>query len=316
MSEGLNKVIEQQEAKIALLQKENEKLKKLLDNDEVNEEYKDRLFKFIFGNPENKQWTLALYNAVNGTAYDDPDAIQFNTIGGFLYLKMRNDISFIIYFEMNLWEHQSTFNPNMPMRFLLYGAHLFEKYIATTDYYVYSSTLQPIPTPKCVCFYNGTKEQPEKQVLPLSAAYEGEGDIEVRVTMLNVNYGKNQKLMDACEPLKEYAWLVDAVRRHQKEKMDLEAAVDAAVDEMPEEFVIREFIVANRAEVKTMLLTEYNEEKVMEKERQEGAKQERERMAVDMIKEGNFSVSIISRLSKLSEEAVRKLANTMGVFLA
>ena len=316
MSEDLYKRIEQQEAKINALKTENEKLKKQLDKDEVNEEYKDRLFKFIFGNPENKQWTLALYNAVNGTAYEDPEAIQFNTIGGFLYLKMRNDISFIIYFEMNLWEHQSTFNTNMPMRFLRYGTHLYEKFIATTDYYEYSSTLQIIPTPKCVCFYNGTREEPEKCILPLSDAYEGEGDIEVRVTMLNVNYGKNQKLMDACEPLKEYAWLVDAVRRHQKEKMDLEAAVDAAVDEMPEDFVIREFIVANRAEVKTMLLTEYNEEKVMEKERQEGAKLERERVAVDMIREGNLSAPLIARISKLSEEAVRKLAKTMGVFLA
>lgn len=134
--------------------------------------------------------------------------------------------------------------------------------------------------------------------------------------MFNVNYGKNQKLMDACEPLKEYAWLVDAVRRHQKEKMDLDAAVDAAVDEMPGESVIREFIVANRAEVKTMLLTEYNEEKIMEKERLEGAKQERERVAEDMIKEGNFPASVIARISRLSEDAVRTLTKTMGVFLA
>ena len=86
MSEDLNKRIEQQEVKIDALKKENEKLRKLLGKDEVNDEYKDRLFKFIFGNPENKQWTLALYNAVNGTAYEDPEAIQFNTIGGFLYL--------------------------------------------------------------------------------------------------------------------------------------------------------------------------------------------------------------------------------------
>ena len=85
-------------------------------------------------------------------------------------------------------------------------------------------------------------------MLSLSSAYEGEGDIEVRVTMLNINYGKNQQLMDACEPLKEYAWLVDTVRKHQKEKMDLDAAVDAAIEEMPEEFLIKSFLIANRAE--------------------------------------------------------------------
>ena len=277
--DDLGESIEKRDKQIKNLQAENEKLKKLLNKDEINTEYKDRLFKFIFGHPDNKQWTLELYNAVNGTDYKDIDELQFNTIGEALYLKMKNDISFIIYFEMNLWEHQSTYNPNMPMRFLRYAARLYEKFIATTDYYEYSSTLQAIPTPKCVCFYNGTKEQPEKQVLSLSDAYEGDGDIEVKVTMLNINYGMNKKLMEACKPLQEYAWIVDAVRKHQKEKMDLEAAVDASVDEMPEDFVIREFIIANRAEVKTMLLTEYNEEKVMEKERQEGQKEMKKDMA-------------------------------------
>ena len=74
------------------------------------------MFKFIFGNPENKQWTLSLYNAINGTDYTNPDDIQFNTIGDAVYMRMKNDISFIVAFEMDLWEHQSSFNPNMPMR--------------------------------------------------------------------------------------------------------------------------------------------------------------------------------------------------------
>ena len=199
------------------------------------------------------------------------------------------------------------------MRFFIYAGRLYEKYIAASDYYQYSSTLQLVPRPVCLCFYNGTKEQPESQILRLSDAYDGEGDIEVKVTMLNINYGKNQQLMDACEPLKEYAWLVDAVRRHQSEKMDLDAAVDTALDEMPDAFVIKPFILENKAEVKSMFLTEYNEEKVMEKERQEGAMQEREKVASTMLKEGGMSASFISRMTQLSEEAVRKLAKALGV---
>ena len=83
---------------------------------EANRLYKDRVFKFIFGNPENKEWTLSLYNAVNGSNYSNPDDIQFNTIEDAVYMSMKNDVSFIILDEMNLWEHQSSFNPNMPMR--------------------------------------------------------------------------------------------------------------------------------------------------------------------------------------------------------
>lgn len=311
---------------IAELKKRNTLLKKqieeyALDKKDAKKDYKDRLFKFIFGNPENRNWTLSLYNAVNGTDYSNPDEIQFNTIADAVYMRMKNDVSFIIAFEMNLWEHQSTFNPNMPMRFFIYGGRLYEKYIATSDYYQYSSSLQPVPRPVCICFYNGTKEQPEKMILRLSNAYEGEGDIEVRVTMLNINYGKNQSLMDACEPLKEYAWLVDAVRRHQAEKMDLDAAVDASMDEMSDEFVIKPFLMENRAEVKNMFLTEYNEEKVMEKEREEGRQEGRqegerkrsEEIASNMLKEGGVSAAFISKMTELSEEAVRKLAKTLGV---
>ena len=158
-------------------------------------------------------------------------------------------------------------------------------------------------------------------------AYKGEGDFEVKVTMLNINYGKNQNIMEACEPLKEYAWLVDAVRAHQKEKMDLDAAVDASLNDMSKEYVIRKFLLENRAEVKNMFLTEYNEEKVLEKERQEGRWEGRQEgrqegrdersieVAIDLIAEGKMTAAFIARISRLSEETVRKLAKEKGVLL-
>ena len=121
--------------------------------------------------------------------------------------------------------------------------------------------------------------------------------------------------MECIHLKKEYAWLVVEVRNHQNHKMDLGAAVDVALDEMPEGFVIKPFLSENIAEVKNMFLTEYNEEKVMEKERQEGAKQEREKVAAKMLKEGGMTASFISKMTEMSEEAVRKLAKTMGVFL-
>ena len=99
------------------------------------------------------------------------------------------------------------------------------EFIANSDYYQYSSTLQPVPRPGCMCFYNGTKDEPERDVQKFSDAYKSEGDIEVKVNMLNINYGKNQQLMDACEPMKEYAWLVDAVRKHQNEFIPCQASL-------------------------------------------------------------------------------------------
>ena len=278
---------------------------------QANTEHKDRVFKFLFGNPANKAWTLALYNAVNSSSYDNPDDITFNTIEDAVYLGMRNDVSFIIVNELHLWEHQSTFNPNMPMRFFLYAAKLYEKYIASSEYYQYSSTLQSAPRPKCVCFYNGVANQPERQVLKLSDAFGGEGDIEVLVTMLNINYGKNRALMQACAPLYEYAWLVDTIRTHKKTTKDLEAAIDATLDEMPDDFIIKKFLLQNKAEVKGMFLTEYDQEKVLE----QAVKEDRRRVAMDMLMDGE-PLEKIQRYSRLAEDVILKLAHSIGVTLS
>ena len=299
----LHRIEELEKEKAALAEKFDEYRELHGDQKESRKDNKDRLFKFIFGNPDNKAWTLSLYNAINGTDYTNPDDIQFNTIGDAVYMGMRNDVSFIVAFEMDLWEHQSTFNPNMPMRFFIYAGRLYEKYIQGSDYYQYSSSLQQVPRPVCMCFYNGKKEQPERQVLKLSDAYGGDGDIEVKVTMLNINYGMNQQVMDACEPLKEYAWIVDAVRKHQAEKLALDAAVDAALDEMPDAFVLKAFLLEHRAEVKNMFLTEYNEEKVMEKERQEGKAEGIIEVLVGLVKDGILSIKDAAKRAGITETA-------------
>ena len=93
----------------------------------ANIEYKDSLFSFLFGNEENREWTLSLYNAVNESNYTDASQIQITTIREVLYLGMHNDVSFMISDEMNMYEQQSTYNPNMPLRMLQYAGNLFEK---------------------------------------------------------------------------------------------------------------------------------------------------------------------------------------------
>ncbi len=236
---------------------------------------------------------------------------------------MKNDVSFIILNEMNLWEHQSSFNPNMPMRFFIYGCKLYEKYTETSDYFKFSSRLQPLPKPKCLCFYNGTVEQPERLEMKLSEAFGSEADIEVKVHMLNINYGKNRELMETCQPLREYAWLVEKVRERQRELKNFEAAVDAAISEMPDSFVIKKFLISNQAEVKGMFLAAYDEEKDRAKalKEQEMLIKEaelntensiRESLATDMLLDGKPLMEIL-KYSKLSEDKIRQLAESLSV---
>ena len=240
---------------------------------EVNREYRDRLFKFIFGNPQNKEWTLSLYNAVNGSSYTDVKALKLNTIENAVYMGMKNDVSFLVDNTLSFYEQQSTFNPNMPMRFLIYAGMVYSKYVEESkSYHRYSSVQQKAPTPKCVCFYNGTAEKEDRVILSLKDTFEDgtNPDIEVKVTMININYGHNKEILNACRPLEEYAWFVDRVRQNQELTETLEEAIDAAIDELVEDSVIKPFLISNRAEVKRMCITEYDEARTFAEQREEG----------------------------------------------
>ncbi len=232
-----------------------------------SEEYKDRLFSFIFGNEAHKEWTLSLYNAINGTSYDNPDDISIETIRQVLYMGMHNDVAFIIADQLSLYEQQSTFNPNMPLRMLEYTANLFEKYIKREALNKYGHRQIMLPVPRLVVFYNGLEEKENEMALHLSDAFAPEhrdsADISVTVRMININKGHSQGLMNSCQPLDEYAWSVDSVRQYKKTE-NLEAAIDKTLDSMPDSFLIKPFLEEHRAEVKNMLLTEYNEAETLE----------------------------------------------------
>ncbi len=251
-----------------------------------NNQFRDRLFNFVFGSEGHRDWTLSLYNAVNHTNYTDPSVIEFTTIRETLYLGMHNDVSFLISSLLNLYEQQSSYNPNMPVRLLQYAENMYEQFIVINKKNKYGKTLIKLPVPKLVVFYNGPDERPEEETLNLSDAFPEElrdaSDIQVRVRMFNVNMGKNDDLMTTCKPLAEYAWIVDTIRKYEamlrdaveREKV-LDIAIDRTIDAIPDDFVTRTYLEAHRAEVKGMLLTEYNEAKAMELFREEGREEGR-----------------------------------------
>ena len=233
---------------------------------ETTREYKDRLFKFIFGNPQHKEWTLSLYNAINGSNYTNTDDLEFTTIENAVYMSMKNDVSFLVNDTMNLYEQQSTFNPNMPVRFLIYSGMIYSKHIdKSKKYHIYSTRLQKLPIPRCICFYNGKTEKDDRTILRLSDAFsvQGKADIEVTVTMINVNYGHNNSLLEDCMPLGDYSFFVERVRQNYTIYGDADKAIDRSLEELPDNSLIKPFLMNNKAEVKNMCITEYNEEKAM-----------------------------------------------------
>ena len=269
---------------------------------EINREHKDRLFKFIFGNPLNKEWTLSLYNAVNGSHYTDASAIRLNTIQDAVYMSMKNDISFLIGNTMNFYEQQSTFNPNMPMRFLIYSGMIYSKYVEESkNYHKYSSKQQKAPTPKCICFYNGTTDKEDMSILRLSDSFDSESDIEVKDTMININFGHNKELLEICKPLKEYSWFVYKIRSYQQTTETIDEAVDAALDEMPDDWLIKPFLMDNKAEVKSMCITEYDEERTFAEQREEGRAEGVLETLFGLVKKGILTISQAADEANMTE---------------
>lgn len=239
----------------------------------ANRNYKSRIFEMIF---REKKELLGLYNAVNRTNYQDPEQLEINTLENAIYMSMRNDVSFVIDLRLNLYEHQSTWNPNLPLRFLLYISDLYSDMTKNSN--IYGSKMIRIPTPKFIVFYNGTEEQPECQTLQLSDAFtihDEEICLELKAVMLNINPGYNNEILNACKTLKDYSLYTNRVRMYAK-TMKLEDAVERAITECIEEGILAEFLSRNRAEVKKMSIYEYDEEQHMRWVKEEGFEEGRE----------------------------------------
>ncbi len=293
-------------------------------NRNVRRSHKDRLFVKLFGDPENKQSLMSLYNALNGRDCTDVNELEINTIEDVIYMGRKNDVSCIVDAHMNLFEHQSTYNPNMPLRGMIYIAKLYEKYIEQHGLNIFSENLTKIPTPRYFVLYNGEKDMPERMELKLSDAFMHPGEdtgIEFTAIMLNVNYGHNRELMSACRTLEEYAIFVDKVRAYVKQSNGsdkLELAIDRAVDECIKEGVLAGFLSAHKSEVIGMILTEYDEEKVREMFKKEywrdgystgkddGRKEEKYIMAARM-KSMGFHEKQIAEILNVTHEMLKEM---------
>ena len=233
----------------------------------VNRIYKDRLYKMIFN---DKSELLKLYNAINGTHYDDPAMLTITTLDNAIYMTMENDLSFIIDMRLALYEQQSTVNPNLPLRFLMYITDIYSAY--TKDMNIYGSKKVQIPLPSFVIFYNGVKSQPDMTEFLLSELFHPTTDqpaLELKAVMLNINKGHNQELMNACHTLRDYSEYVARIRTYSAE-MPLTDAVEKAITECIHENILRDFLLKNRAEAKAMSIYEYDEEKTLRMFREEG----------------------------------------------
>ena len=281
----------------------------------VNRLYKSKIFAMLYS---NKKELLELYNAVSGRHYEDPELLEINTLENAIYMSMHNDVSFLIDSRLSLYEHQSTYSPNLPLRYLFYISDLYSG--MTKDENLYGIKYVELPAPQFIIFYNGEKEQSERSILKLSDAYsvkEENPALELTAVMLNINRGHNEKLKGMCKSLKDYSEYTERVRKYAR-TVPVEEAVERAIQECIEEDILAEFLKQNRAEAKSVSIYEYDQEKHMRQEREtfweEGRVEGRGELLKEQIQKKlakGKSISVIAEEVEEEEAVIEKLVQDM-----
>lgn len=270
-----------------------------------NREFKSDVFSMLMEYPE---YALEVFNALNGTAYSDPNLVEICTLTKGISLSVRNDASFIIDTDLSLYEHQSTYNPNMPLRSLIYLGEVIKPLVKDKD--LYGRNRIKIPTPHLVVFYNGTKDCPERELQKLSDSYEHDGapEVELICTMYNINSGHNEDFMSKCPVLQEYMCFVDKVREF--ENAESKTPIDSAIQWCIKNDILKVFLSTRKDEVKkamTIDMTfEAREEIIRREEHEAGRAEGREEGRTAGAKEAiiNSVKQLMKNMHLSSEEAL------------
>lgn len=275
----------------------------------VNRTYKSTVFIMLF---EEKENLLELYNAMSGKHYTDPELLEINTLENAIYMSIKNDVSFLMDGRLSLYEHQSTYSPNLPLRFLFYISNLYSG--MTKDENLYGTRAAQIPAPEFVIFCNGEENRPERETLKLSDLYtfkEKDCRLELKAELLNICGDNNKALKDACHTLREYAAFTDKMRKYAK-VMDIAAAAELTIEECIKENILREFLMKHRAEVKTVSIFEYDQEKHIRLEREQAWEEGRESRIAEGMAKGEQQKLIDLIQKKLQKgESVAQMADEL-----
>ena len=226
-----------------------------------NREYKSDVFSMLM---EDKANALEVYNALNGSAFTDPEVVEIVQLEKGVSLSIRNDASYIIDMNFCLYEHQSTYNRNMPLRSMIYFVNALDDWLKENGHDLFGRKRIMIPTPHFVVFYNGVEKRPEYEEMRLSQSFYHqmeEPEIELVCKAYNINPQNNQELKRKSTVLAGYTYFVEKVRENQKKNMSLAEAIDAAIEDCIQNHILEDFFRNRKDEVRKMTHLDYTWEK-------------------------------------------------------
>lgn len=233
-----------------------------MDENTSNRKYKDGIFRELFS---SKEKILELYNALEGTSYDDPDIITIQTLEDAIYNVVKNDLAFMIEDKfVILIEHQSTVSVNITIRLLLYVARIYEKLMMNDT--IYREKPIRVPNPYMYVLYNGDKPLPQEQILKLSDLYVSKDEdvyLDLKVKVININYDVKSDLLNKSQTVKEYSYFIHLVKLNLSMGMTRDKAIKDAVEYCINKGILDEFLTKHGSEVNNMLLNEFRLEDLL-----------------------------------------------------
>jgi predicted transposase/invertase (TIGR01784 family) len=267
------------------------------------------VFTTLFADPDVLR---ELYCALEDVTLPPDTAVSINTLEDVLFMDLYNDISFEIDGKLVvLIEHQSTINPNMALRLLMYIGRVYEKIVEGRN--IYSSKLLPVPRPEFFVLYNGTDPFPDEKIIHLSDTFEGllslekpVPALELTVRVININEGRNAQIAQRCRKLAEYSAFIAKVREFEKELGDRTEAFKKAVKYCQKHDILKEFMELHATEVLSMLMTEWNWDDALAVRYEEGMEQEKLIIARNLLSKG-CTPEFVQEITGLSMDEIAKL---------
>jgi hypothetical protein len=281
----------------------------------VNTKYKNSVFSLLFSNPDALR---ELYGAIEGVVLPPDTSVDINTLSGVLYMDQINDLSFIIgNLLVVIMEHQSSINPNMPLRLLIYIAHIYEKIIDRK--LLYKTKLEKIPTPEFIVLYNGKEPYPDRSTLRLSDAFKDAcgllgvetpaPSLELVVQVYNINHGHNAEILEKSRSLGGYSAFVGKVREYAQ-AFTLEEAMKEAVKYCMDNDILKTFLETHSSEVFNMLLTEWDTEEAKVVWREEGREEGREEKGIEIVRNAlaeGFSIETVQKITGIDIKSIQNI---------
>ncbi|MDR2734554.1 MAG: hypothetical protein LBC99_07925 [Spirochaetota bacterium] len=290
----------------------------------VNHTYKNSVFSLLFSEPDILR---ELYCALENVTLPPDIPVSINTLQNVLFMDSINDISFEIGGRLVvLLEHQSSVNPNMGLRFLMYISKIYEE--MNEKRALYSSKLVKIPRPEFFVLYNGLAPCPDEQTLKLSDSFmdtealglsrvqaKQEPALELTVRVLNINNGRNAELASRCKILSEYSKFVAQERAFARQLGDRQEAMKSAVRYCLKHDILKEFMEKHKQEVLNMRITEWNQEEAIAVWREEGIEEGLERGLAQGLERGWTEKLEIARKLKALGVSAEQIATATGLTL-